>query len=408
MEDKMSIKVLIYIPRVDQTYGGIRQYALNLLDTLATLPSTNFSFFVYHSIADEEVLKRINANKNFTLLTDDEIILSSLSRKNFWRKKKLLISELIFGKRPSRFKPLNPFQVFVDKNNIQIIHVPYQDLPQYNGNARLITTMHDVQELHFPEFFSGKERATRATRFLNAVHRADKVVVSYEHIADDIIKYFGISKSKVQICLLNMGKLWFAPLQEKYKGSSPPSLYEFQYLLYPANFWPHKNHKNLIVSFSKLKSIPKAAHLKLVLTGNNDNAVGKEVREMIENYNLKDDVIFAGIVNEENLYATYKNALAVVVPTLYEAGSFPLMEAMIMQIPVICSNVTSLPATIQDEIFVFNPNDIEEMVGLMDRISFDQQYRNDSINNSGVAREKILETGAAALVKNLYKALLKT
>ena len=98
--------------------------------------------------------------------------------------------------------------------------------------------------------------------------------------------------------------------------------------------------------------------------------------------------------------------MAVVVPTLYEAGSFPLIESILMGIPVICSNVTSLPGTIGNEKFIFNPYDIEEMALMIERICFDIRYRELNIKNSTIRSKKLKNDNAAIKIENIYKNLL--
>jgi len=75
---------------------------------------------------------------------------------------------------------------------------------------------------------------------------------------------------------------------------------------------------------------------------------------------------------------------------LYEAGSFPLIEAMQLGVAVLAAATTSLPGTIGDSRFVFEPRDIEEMSGLMLRMATDQEYRRKGEENS---RMRIAELG---------------
>ena len=123
--------------------------------------------------------------------------------------------------------------------------------------------------------------------------------------------------------------------------------------------WPHKNHKNLVKSIKLLKE--KGIVVNVVLSGDSNSKNGDIVKEMIHQYNLQNQFTLVGIVNEAELYNLYKNSQGVVIPTLYEAGSFPLVESILMEIPVICSNITSLPETIGNQEFIFDPNSVENI-----------------------------------------------
>jgi glycosyltransferase involved in cell wall biosynthesis len=89
-----------------------------------------------------------------------------------------------------------------------------------------------------------------------------------------------------------------------------------------------------------------------------------------------------GIVPEAELYWLYKNSSLVVIPTLYEAGSFPLIEAMYLQAPVVCSSVTSLPETIGDSRFVFDPLDVDQISSLIMNLLNNSELREENIRNS--------------------------
>ncbi|WP_299768787.1 glycosyltransferase family 1 protein [uncultured Dokdonia sp.] len=393
--------IIFYIPDVDQTHGGVRQYSINLLTTIANFDQDSFHFYIYHNLKDPEVLEIIKSYKNCTLITDKDIYIPAISRRNFWRKKITLLSQFFIGKQPYRFKTIDAFDVFLKEKKIEYVHIPYQFIPKTNLSAKVICTLHDVQELHFPAFFPAKVRAYRANMYLDCVTKSHKVVVSYQHIAQDLITYFNTSPNKIQVCLLNMKDLWFNKLEQEYKNTIPSNPYKEDYLLYPANFWKHKNHQRLIEAFSIFKKQTDAT-TQLVLTGNNDNEEGIVVKQLVDKLGLNGDVIFAGILDEQTLYATYKNALGVVVPTLYEAGSFPLMESIIMGIPVICSNVTSLPETIGDKQFVFDPFDIEDMTSKIKQLVTDETYRHQSRLNGKKMSGRIKKTGAEEIIKYIY------
>jgi len=121
--------------------------------------------------------------------------------------------------------------------------------------------------------------------------------------------------------------------------------------------------------------------ISLVCTGAKtefyDNII-KAVKEM----GLQNLFFHLGLVTKEELAGLYKLASATVLPTLYEAGSAPLYEAMFFNCPVICSNVTSLPDTIGNDEFIFDPNDIQQISEKIKKIVFDNEYRSLNVANS--------------------------
>ena len=258
--------------------------------------------------------------------------------------------------------------------------------------------MHDVQELHFPEFFTAAQRANRAVNYMKYINDAEIVIVSYNHIKEDIKKYFNKNENQIFVLLLKMDNLWF----KKYENNNVQKIEIFdKYIFYPANFWKHKNHKKLIeaIQFLKLK---KGIKINLILSGDNKNHEGPSINELIKRLDLEDQIKTIGIVDEISLYNLYKNTLGVVVPTLYEAGSFPLMESILLEVPVVCSNVTSLPETIGNDSFVFNPNSVESIAEKIEKLWNDKEYRMLSITNNKNQKSRLINTRADIILNEIY------
>ena len=109
---------------------------------------------------------------------------------------------------------------------------------------------------------------------------------------------------------------------------------------------------------------------------------------------------------ETELYWLYKNCSLVVVTTLYEAGSFPLLEAMSLNVPVICSSVTSLPETIGDSRFIFDPLNIEQMGELITETLNDEKLRIDNIKNSKTRIENLITINTFSYILNLWREVI--
>jgi glycosyltransferase involved in cell wall biosynthesis len=385
------INVLFFIPELNQISGGLRQYSAALLKLLNEI-SDDYNFYIFHNGKDEEIMNILRFNyklhwidSNFSFAT-----IENSFKKKIQRIKKILGIET---------KVLSPLDKLLLEYKIDIIHSPYQYLPNTVLPIKKIVTIHDVQELYFPHFFSAHERAWRAENYMNFIKEADRVVVSYNHIKNDIIRFFSKDEEKINVLLLKMDFLWFSKFSNRKKVNN-----ESKYLLYPANFWEHKNHERLIHAIKLLKD--RGVQVNLVLTGNNDNNVGSRISQIIQELNLEDLIEIRGIVNEEELFNLYLNSHGVVVPTLYEAGSFPLMESILLNIPVVCSNVTSLPDTIGDLKFIFNPYSIDDIAEKIEMLWTNEEFRKDAIKNNSIQKPKLIDTGAEDKLISLYNSIV--
>jgi len=109
-----------------------------------------------------------------------------------------------------------------------------------------------------------------------------------------------------------------------------------KFILYPARFWEHKNHRSLIEAVRLLKqTIPD---LKLVLAGSQQNAYAASV-ELVRRYDLMDDVLFLGHIPDDDMPELYRRARAMVMPTFYGPTNIPPLEAFVAGCPVAVSAV---------------------------------------------------------------------
>lgn len=376
--------------------GGIFTYSIGILRLL--LRAKEIDKIVI--ITTPEV-----KNALLEIVDDKKLEFSLLDRESSLNKIKLFLSFFLYDtsiiyqyyfpksriltKLKSISNFINPYQKIVKRSKIELLHVPIQYSPIYKTSIPVITTMHDVQEFHFPEFFTASERLHRAINNLKSISESDHIVVSFEHIKKDLIKYYPITEAKISVCPPPFADDWFAtkketewkPLEEKYSIAK-------KYLLYPAATWEHKNHTALIEALAEIKK--NKLDINLICTGNKTeyySTIEKKLKEL----QLESSVKFLGIVPEEDLIGLYKNAELVVIPTLYEAGSGPLYEAMKYKVPVICANTTSLPDTIDNENYIFDPRDVIQLSDLILKMFNDESEKELNIKNS---ERRIKELGA--------------
>jgi len=391
----MSKNILFYIPTINQTSGGIRQYSFNMLKMISENNTGEFNFFIYHKRNDKLFLDIIDQNENFHLIPTHFIPKTLIKIYNFLGKtiEKITLKKISFKKEFHDF--------LLEKHDITVVHCPYQFIPK-TKKAKLITTMHDVQEIHFPEFFSEEELKKRAINYPDYMERADAIVVSYNHIKQDLIKFFDINPVKIHTLLIGLNDLWIASYFNKNLKFDHPTDFS-KYLLYPANAWKHKNHITLLKALKLLKDQNKI--INFVFTGDFNSEHGAFLIEKIKEYGLQNQIILKGIVDQDNLYSIYQNAFGIVVPTLYEAGSYPLYESIYIEKPVVCSNVTSLPETIGDEKFVFEALDKFDIADKVEKLYFDENYRDDSKRNASKMKNQLKSNDSIKTVYSIYRSL---
>jgi glycosyltransferase involved in cell wall biosynthesis len=145
-----------------------------------------------------------------------------------------------------------------------------------------------------------------------------------------------------------------------------------QYLLYPAQFFPHKNHLRLVEAFGQVAQ--RNAHIHLVLTGTRrfeyDNVMARAAQ-----LGLGQRIRHVGQLDVEDLALVYKLAHIVVIPTLFESISIPIYEAWMMGVPVCASNVVALPEQLGDAGVLFDPLSVEDIADKISTVLNDAELR---------------------------------
>jgi hypothetical protein len=166
-----------------------------------------------------------------------------------------------------KLKYFNNWYRWFSSLDIDLLHVPYQISAHYDLPYPLIVTMHDVQELHYPEFFTPQERAWRAENFWKALEKSSAVIVSFNHVKEDLVKYFHLPENKVFVCPLPFKNIYLQlPNHEQELSYKDKYVRLGNFLLYPAQTWQHKNHLSLIKAIEFIKNkFDRTLHL--VCTG---------------------------------------------------------------------------------------------------------------------------------------------
>lgn len=206
-------------------------------------------------------------------------------------------------------------------NGIGVYHSPIQDSPSVE--VKSIYHPHDLQHLAFPSYFSPVTIRYRERRWKLLARRASAVIAGSEFMKSEFVRLWGISPLKISVLP--------APIMLTPETEAP--VFDFDYILYPANHYPHKNHRTLIRSFANLEN----QGLKLILTGSGPELESNK-RFALE-AGVADRVVFCGKLEKQALVSATKKALAVVIPSQYEAGSFPILEALAVGTPVVASRI---------------------------------------------------------------------
>lgn len=370
-----------YISQIKASDGGIYQYSIYLLKMLLKSDEITRIYIFYSKNQEADFARYLNNKKVVAVLYDRKgKFYNTLKKASEYFLTRYYMKNRTVELSNRIYKLLNPDRRFLNRFKLDVLHVPRQHSPAYGLNYPVIVSMHDVQQFHFPEFFTPLERIYKSIRYYVTMCEASHVIVSYNHVKDDLVRYFSKVNTEVSVCPVPLDEDWASglvipdkeTLKEKYKIPE-------NFAITPAATWEHKNHVAVLEAISLLHK--DGIDVFWVSTGKKTKFY-ETLQQKINELNLNNHVLFAGLVPDEDLVGLYKMAKLVVIPTLYEAGSGPLFEAMRYQIPVICSNITSLPETINNNEFVFDPRNFRQIADLIKTALTDNSFIDRNLSNS--------------------------
>jgi len=298
---------------------------------------------------------RLAPERDFVLLTSApcHVELAALEAPNVRRRP--------LGTDPSALAELLAGEPFA------LLFCPLTAPPWSDPRVPLVCLVHDLQYLAYPDFFDDAERGGRDDAFRRAVRWSEKIVTDSEYVRRTILEHAGLGEDRV--VAIPIGFAGGCPEIGEEEADAVLARHGLEregYFLYPANFWPHKNHRMLLVAFGQLHR--RHPDLKLVLTGA-ERPDPEPLVEASRRMGLGDAVRVAGWVSDGELAALLRGCRALVFPSLYEGFGMPVVEAMACGRPVACSRATSLPEVAGDAALYFDPRRPGEIAGALERLA---------------------------------------
>ena len=158
-----------------------------------------------------------------------------------------------------------------------------------------------------------------------------------------------------------------------------------KYILYPAQFWKHKNHIRLVQAAAQLKD--KGIIVNLVLTGTEKNNK-KDVEDLIQELALQAQIQILDYVTNEQLVYLYKHTRALAMPTFAGPTNIPPLEALAIGCPMMLSNNFAMPEQAGDAALYFNPESVDEIADCMEKLWTDDELCARLISNGAIQRNK--------------------
>jgi glycosyltransferase involved in cell wall biosynthesis len=249
------------------------------------------------------------------------------------------------------------------------------------SHVPMVVTIYDLSFLRFPEAFRPFNRWYLSQFTKLSARRARRLIAISESTRRDVVRYFGVPEDQVDVVYCGVDP-WFRPLeaeqQERFRRAyALPD----KYILFLGTLEPRKNLDRLVSAYSHWCRAESGVP-PLVIAG----ARGwyyQTVLDLVRTLGLEDMVVLLGYVPQQDLPSLYSSAQMFVYPSLFEGFGLPVLEAMAAGVPVITSNVSSLPEVAGDAGVLVDPTDVEGLAAAIGSLWRDPDRRR-SLSSAGI------------------------
>lgn len=353
---------------MDKHYSGVSEYLANLLSNMLEKDKENDYRLFYNSFKKPS------------------------DKLNAWEKEN---SKLKGTRYPNKFFNYCLQKIFsypkLDKflGETDLYFAPHFNFISLSEGAQFVITVHDISFLRYPEFFSRRKNFWHnALRIKKTLNRANKIVAVSENTKKDLIEVLNIPEEKIVV--IHSGCNYSSP-----NISKDNEVEEFlksrgikrRFILFIGNIEPRKNIINLIEAYNLLrKDSEELKEVQLVIAG----APGwkhKKIFSAWKDSPYKDDIKFLGYVEKKEKEYLYQRASLFAYPSFYEGFGFPPLEAMSYKVPVVSSNVSSLPEILGNSAILVDPYQSGEIKDAMAMLLTDRELRSSLIER-GIEKAK--------------------
>jgi glycosyltransferase involved in cell wall biosynthesis len=237
----------------------------------------------------------------------------------------------------------------------------------------------------YPQFFDAEQRFFQHRDLMWATRVSTALACLSDYVRDQVLEFGHLPRDRVvTIRPRTYRRLPNLSPSEVARSIAPLGLQTHGFLVYPANFWPHKNHALLVTAFAMYCAAHPESRLKLVCPGQPD-ATRASLRDAAATMGLGDRVLFPGYASETEMAALYLASVGLIFPSLYEGFGLPLVEAMALGVPVLASNTTCIPEVAADAVLYFDPRVPRDAVRAIERLTTEPDLRQRLIA-AGTAR----------------------
>lgn len=377
--------------------AGIGQYTFNLVKNLIKLDQEN-NYLLYPVF---------EYNRDYSFYVKNLQELKHQNVKIAYQNLPKKIVKGLWNKKLSNFNSnLIDLENYLKFGNIDLLHSTTFYLPKFKKKCTKVVTIYDVSFMTHPEHHTAEtiENCTKGTK--EAVNIADIILVISEHTKKDLIEYFKVSADKIIVTYLGKDES-FRKVNDSIFINNFLAKHNLpkDYILFVGSLEPRKNVKGLIKAYAQLSEQLKQNY-PLVITGAK-GWLNSDIYPLVQDLKLEKYLHFTGYITQEEMPLLYSQSSLFVYPSLYEGFGLPVLEAMACEVPVITSNISSIPEiTGENGAILINPNNDEELSNKIKEVLESSILAENLAKNGKLQSEKFSWENCAKETLKIYQSLI--
>ncbi len=293
-----------------------------------------------------------------------------------------------------------PLYLYTSKTKPDLFFSPTHYLPRFvPSEVRKVVTIFDLSFLHFPEMFTKSDLWKLKNWTKLSMKTADHIITISNFSKQGIIEQYKVDEAKITVAypgynreIFNLNKI-----KSKYKVGD-------NYIIYIGTLQPRKNLIRLINVVAKIDG------LKLLVVGKSSGEgregwMYKEILERPKLLGIEDRVVFTGYVESSELPVLISGALALIQPSLWEGFGITVVEAMACGVPVLVSNISSLPEVVGNAGLLFDPYSEDQMEQAIRTVCHDKKLRMRLVKLGLKQARKFSWDKMAEVISKVFEAL---
>lgn len=277
-------------------------------------------------------------------------------------------------------------QQWMTECGIELMVYPAPHRLSFETDIPFVMAIHDLQHRLQPEFAevsADGEWDRREYLFRNAARRANLLIADSQVGREDILRYYGeygVTADQVKVLpyLPAHAGMIVTPLEALRARYALPDRYFF----YPAQFWPHKNHRRVVQALGLIKR-QHGLETPIVFTGSASGELRTQTHaEMLheaERLGVRGQVFDLGYVADDELAGLYRAAAALVMPTFFGPTNIPILEAWVQGCAVLTSDIRGVRDQAGDAALLVDPRSVEALAEGMRRLWTEDGLRRDLV-----------------------------